>query len=57
MDGLTHEQTQQFLRGYFAALRNEPIDHHETPEWKDGYAFRVQVMAEKAERRLQCRLH
>lgn len=57
MDDLTPADTEAFLRGYFAAFRNEPMDENETPAWRDGWKFRCDVMAEKAERRLQCTLH
>lgn len=50
MDGLTETELNDFISGYFAAFRGEPLDQHTTPAWRDGYAFRKQVMAEKAER-------
>jgi len=57
MDGMTEEETREFLRGYYTASRNEPRDAIATPAWKDGYDFRLQVMAEKNELTLCKTLH
>jgi hypothetical protein len=50
MDGLTERELEDFMSGYFAAMRGLPLDPHTTPAWRDGFAFRLQVMSEKAER-------
>ena len=37
--GLTQQETTEFLNGYQAARKGEPMNKHETETWQDGWRF------------------
>ena len=46
---MTEAEFVQFIRGWKTAQANGPYDPNQLPEWRSGFAFYLQIKAEKNE--------
>lgn len=49
-EDLTKDEIEEFMAGYWAASRGEPHWPHNTQAWLDGYAFQLQIRAQRDDR-------